>query len=97
LDLARPAQLPKGAPSEILLGSARVTEPSSAPPPPSAPPPEPSPLEGMLRAFKIFLVPFLFSWALAYIGSNRNLEWVYFTGLGGVGVSMLGLMVWLIR
>ncbi|HMI90631.1 MAG TPA: hypothetical protein VK509_04670 [Polyangiales bacterium] len=75
-----------------------MTEPTSSPPPPSEPPPsEPSPLEGLLRAFKIFLIPFLFSWVLAYIGSNRELEWIYFTGLTGVGVSMLGLMVWLIH
>jgi hypothetical protein len=75
-----------------------MTDPIS-PPPQSEPPtpPEPSPLEGLLRAFKIFMIPFLVSWVLAYIGSNRNLEWVYFTGLGGVGISMLGLMVWLIR
>ena len=71
-----------------------MTEASSSPPPG---PPEPSPLAGLMRAFKIFLVPFLLSWALAYIGSNRDLEWLYFTGLGGVGVSMLGLMVWLIN
>jgi hypothetical protein len=76
------------------LVSAAMTE-ASSPPPPA--PPEPPPLEGLLRAFKFFLFPFLFSWVLAYVGSNRNLEWVYFTGLAGVGVSMLGLMVWLIR
>ena len=67
---------------------------SEAPPPP---PPEPSALAGLFRAFKIFLVPFLLSWVLAYAGANRNLEWMYFTGLGGVGVAMLGLMIWLIH
>jgi hypothetical protein len=77
-----------------------MTEPDPQPPPsqpPSSPPPhEPSPLAGLLRAFKIFLVPFLLSWALAYIGANRELEWLYFAGLGGVGVALLGLLVWLI-
>ena len=69
---------------------------SEAPPPPP-PPPQPSPHPGPGRAVKIILVPFLLSWVLAYAGANRNLEWLYFTGLGGVGVSMLYLMVWLIR
>ena len=53
-------------------------------------------LRGLARAFKLFLYPFLGSWALAYIGSNRGLEWLYFTGLGGVTLSMLALMIWLI-
>jgi hypothetical protein len=76
-------------------------EPEPAQPPRSAPPPsllEPdSPLHGMIRAFKIFLVPFIISWALAWIGSESQLDWMYYTGLGGVGASMLFLMVWLIR
>ena len=53
-------------------------------------------LRGLARAFKLFLFPFLFSWALAYVGSARGLEWLYFAGLGGVTLSMLGLMIWLI-
>jgi hypothetical protein len=60
------------------------------------PAPEEAPFAGLLRAFKRFLIPFLLSWVLAYVGSNLQLEWLYFTGLTGVGVSMLGLMVWLI-
>jgi hypothetical protein len=74
-----------------------VPEVDSQEPPPPPTEPEPSPLAGLIRAFKIFLVPFLLSWALAYIGANLELEWLYFTGLGGVGVSMLGLLVWLIQ
>ena len=63
----------------------------------STPDPADAPFAGLIRAFKRFLVPFLFSWALAYIGSNRDLEWIYFAGLGGVFASMLGLLVWLIH
>lgn len=59
--------------------------------------PEASPFAGLFRAFKMFLVPFLFSWALAYVGSARDVEWIYFAGLGGVTVSMLALLVWLIH
>ncbi len=53
-------------------------------------------LRKLARAFKLFLFPFLFSWALAYVGSARGLEWLYFTGLGGVTLSMVVLLVWLI-
>jgi hypothetical protein len=59
-------------------------------------PPEDSPLLGLFRAFRRFLVPFLFSWALAYVGSARGVEWLYFAGLGGVTVSLVVLMIWLI-
>jgi hypothetical protein len=67
--------------------------------PQSVPPPveDDSPLHGLFRAFRIFLVPFILSWALAYLGSERQLEWVYYTGLGGVTVSLLVLLVWLIH
>jgi hypothetical protein len=54
-------------------------------------------LEPALRAGKAFIFPFLFSWAVAYVGSARDLDWLHFTGLGGVGLTMLVLMVWLIR
>jgi hypothetical protein len=64
--------------------------------PPTAPAAEEHPLAGLARAFKRFLIPFLASWVLAYVGSNLQLEWVYFTGLGGVTVSMLVFLVWLI-
>jgi hypothetical protein len=48
------------------------------------------------RALKVFLWPFLFSWIVAYAGSARNLDWLHFAGLGGVGLCMLALLVWLI-
>jgi hypothetical protein len=75
--------------------------PPPEPPPPQAPKPpeaaaEEHPLAGLLRAFKRFLIPFLLSWVLAYVGSNLQLDWLYFAGLGGVGVSMLVFLVWLI-
>ena len=64
---------------------------------PSTPAPtDSSALSGMFRALRIFLVPFLFSWALAYVGSARGAEWLYFAGRGGVLISMLALMVWII-
>ena len=63
----------------------------------SAPPtPEEHPLAGMARAFKRFLVPFLLSFVLAYVGGNLQLEWMYFAGLTGVGLSMIVFLVWLI-
>jgi hypothetical protein len=68
------------------------TEPETAPPLPA----EEHPLQGLARAFKRFLIPFLASWVLAYVGSNLQLPWVYFAGLGGVTVSMLVFLVWLI-
>ncbi|MGD8859076.1 MAG: hypothetical protein PVI30_03635 [Myxococcales bacterium] len=48
------------------------------------------------RALKVFLWPFLFSWIVAYAGSARGMDWLHFVGLGGVGLCMLGLLVWLI-
>jgi hypothetical protein len=65
------------------------------PKPPAQESPEAS-LRGLANAFKRFLVAFLFSWGVAYVGSARGIEWLYFTGLGGVTVSMLALLVWLI-
>ena len=53
-------------------------------------------LRGLANAFKLFLFPFLFSWALAYVGSARGTEWLYFAGLGGVTLSLVVLMIWLI-
>ena len=53
-------------------------------------------LRGLANAFKRFLIAFLFSWAVAYVGSARGVEWLYFAGLGGVTVSMLALLIWLI-
>lgn len=59
--------------------------------------PAPSPLEPALRAAKVFLWPFLFSMALAFIGGRRELDALYYAGLGGVALSMIGLFVWLTR
>jgi hypothetical protein len=53
-------------------------------------------LHGLFRALRIFLVPFLLSWAFAYVGSARGAEWLYFAGLGGVTLSLVALMIWLI-
>ena len=58
--------------------------------------PEEHPLAGMARAFKRFLFPFLASWMIAYVGGNLQLEWMYFAGLTGVGLSMIVFLVWLI-
>jgi hypothetical protein len=58
--------------------------------------PAESPLRPALRAFKLFMVPFLLSWAFAYVGSARGIEWLYFAGLGGVSLSLIVLMIWLI-
>jgi hypothetical protein len=63
-------------------------------PPPAA---EPSPLEPALRAGKLFIWPFLFSMAMAFVGSRRDVDWLYYAGLGGVGLSMIALFVWLTR
>jgi hypothetical protein len=30
------------------------------------------------------------------VGSARGVEWIYFAGLGGVTISMLVLLIWLI-
>ncbi|MDH5671251.1 MAG: hypothetical protein OEZ06_03825 [Myxococcales bacterium] len=53
--------------------------------------------ERLLRVARIFLLPFMFSWALAYVGSARGSDLVHFIGLGGVGLSMLALLLWLIH
>lgn len=63
--------------------------------PPRAP--EPSPLEPALRAAKAFLWPFMISMAMAFIGGRRELDWLYYLGLGGVALSMIGLFLWLVR
>ena len=53
------------------------------------------PFGSALRALRAFLLPFLLSWAIAYVGSVRELDWLHFIGLGGVGLTMIGLFVWL--
>lgn len=68
------------------------------PEPPQQPPqPEPSPLAPAMRAGKAFLGPFMFSMAMALIGGRRDLDWMYYAGLAGVGISMVALFVWLTR
>lgn len=64
-------------------------------PAPSAPPDDSS-LPGMFRALKVFLVPFMLSWAFAYVGSAQGTEWLYYAGLGGVTLSLVVLMIWLV-
>ena len=61
------------------------------------PPPEESPLAPALRAGKAFITPFLFSWAVAFVGSRRDIDWLHYTGLAGVALCMIGLFLWLIR
>lgn len=46
---------------------------------------------------RTFLIPFLGSWMLAYAGGNLGMEWLYYGGLVGVGVSIIGLLVWLLN
>ena len=83
------------------MGSEGGEKPEEKPKPEGEKPEKPdnsaeAALRGAARAFRLFLFPFLFSWALAYVGSVSGLEWLYFTGLGGVTLSMLVLMIWLI-
>ncbi len=54
-------------------------------------------IETLFRVTKIFMVPFLLSWMLAYGGGQLNLEWVYYAGLGGVALSIVGLLMWLLH
>jgi hypothetical protein len=76
-----------------------MSNPDQAPPPPEHPsrPPEASPLEPALRAAKTFLWPFMLSMAMAFVGARRDIDWLYYAGLGGVAVSMIGLFLWLVR
>ena len=68
-------------------------------PGPSSPPDEPQSftVEGLFRVARAFLVPFLLSWTVAYVGGEWGVEWLYYAGLGGVGISIIGLMVWLLH
>jgi hypothetical protein len=78
-----------------------VTQPD--PPPASesgSPPPENGnqfSVEALFRVTRTFLVPFLISWALAYLGGEWGNEWMYFAGLAGVGLSIIGLLLWLLH
>lgn len=51
----------------------------------------------LFRVTRTFLVPFLLSWAVAYVGGQRGIDWLYYVGLGGVGVSVIGLLLWLLH
>lgn len=72
--------------------------------PPQTPGPTPPPddgsqftAEGLLRVTRAFLVPFLLSWALSYAGGEWGNEWLYYAGLAGVGLSIIGLLLWLLH
>ena len=45
--------------------------------------------------FAALFVTFLFGWGASYVGSTRELDWLYFTGLSLVGLPLLILMAWL--
>lgn len=51
----------------------------------------------LFRVTRTFMVPFLLSWAVAYVGGQRGVDWLYYVGLGGVGVSVIGLLLWLLH
>ena len=51
----------------------------------------------LLRVTKRFMVPFVLSWAIAFLGGRLDLDWLVNVGLVGVGISMLGLLLWLIH
>lgn len=91
-----------GAGPELAVGyRAFVTRPE--PPQPSTPTPPPPDnssqfsVEGLLRVTRAFLVPFLLSWALCYVGGEWRNDWMYYTGLAGVGLSIVGLLLWLLH
>lgn len=66
------------------------------PEPPQSPPPDQQ-VAALLKVFRRFMFPFLFSWAVAYVGSSRGSDWMHFAGLGGVGLSIIGLLLWLLH
>ena len=87
-----------------LLQSQRVNPPEDEQEPSPTPPPHQTgtsqpdiTVETLFRVTRAFLVPFLFSWMLAYVGGERGIEWIYYLGLGGVGVSVVGLLLWLLH
>jgi hypothetical protein len=54
-------------------------------------------MQSLFRVTRAFLVPFLLSWFLSYVGGEREIEWLYYAGLGGVGLSVIGLLLWLLH
>jgi hypothetical protein len=71
-------------------------DPKQAPKPASDDSPD-AIMRTLFRVTRTFMVPFLLSWAVAWIGGQRGLDWLYYTGLGGVGVSVIGLLLWLLH
>jgi hypothetical protein len=83
------------------MASERNRPESDTSEPPGEPKQQPAPsddaaLHTLFRALRIFLVPFVLSWAFAYVGSAGGAEWLYYAGLGGVTLSLVALMIWLI-
>jgi hypothetical protein len=77
-----------------------VTQPEDPKQAPKPAPDDDSPdaiMRTLFRVTRTFLVPFLLSWAVAYVGGQRGVDWLYYTGLGGVGVSVIGLLLWLLH
>jgi hypothetical protein len=73
----------------------RADEPD-APDADSEPPPDAT-MEMLFRVVRVFLPPFLFSWMLAYAGSQFSIDWIFYTGMCGVGVAVIGLLLWLLH
>jgi hypothetical protein len=40
---------------------------------------------------------FLFGWGAAFVGSRQDVDWLYWMGLGLVGLPLVLLMIWLPR
>lgn len=76
--------------------STAPAKPSNPPHSVGKPPKKDDTVAMLLRVAQRFMVPFVLSFVLAFIGSQLNLMWLYFAGLIGVGLAMLGLLVWLI-
>jgi len=74
-----------------------MSEPEQPAEPTPHPPEQESPLAPALRAGKAFITPFMLSMLMALLGSRRDIDWMYYAGLAGVGISMVCLFVWLTR
>ena len=40
---------------------------------------------------------FLFGWGASFVGSRNDIEWLYWVGLGLVGLPLVVLIAWLPR
>jgi hypothetical protein len=82
-----------------------VVPPAEAEP---EPPPEPEPKEPesfaeafgpgarrILRHARLIAGSFFGSWLAAYVGSRLELDVVYYGGLGGGGLTMVVVLIWL--